>query len=259
MKKKLFLLTGVLVAMSTMCSCSDDSDNYEVLNIDFEGVSLGSGTYVNNLVYRTDDATFSNNFVHDDVYNYDSWDGFSYSCEGNNELTDITTGQYAVYNAGGKITTNAGHDSNKFAVAFVGTYTGNYPTITFDEPVKIVSFYLNNTAYAVSSMSNGDSFAKKFAEGDWFKLIIKGYATASDTNPIYTKEVYLADYRNSDQSKWTMLKTWTLYDGLGAELPVEKLVFDLASSDTGAYGMNTPAYFALDDLTFIEDVVDDDD
>ena len=44
-----------------------------------------------------------------------------------------------------------------------------------------------------------------------------------------------------------LLDTWEWVDltSLGV---VYGLEFELTSSDTGAYGMNTPAYFAMDDL-----------
>ena len=43
---------------------------------------------------------------------------------------------------------------------------------------------------------------------------------------------------------------WVLVDlsGLGT---VAALEFELASSDNGPFGMNTPSYFALDDLMFV--------
>ena len=36
---------------------------------------------------------------------------------------------------------------------------------------QIITHFTDN-AYAYSSMTNGDSFAKKFAKGDWFKLTV---------------------------------------------------------------------------------------
>lgn len=256
MKKNLFLMAGAFAAMTMLYSCSQDEfDEFDIQNsnieIDFEDVNLGSGTSVYDLQYSKNGASFSNFYTLYPEYNYEYWDGFAYSCKGNNVLTDIATDQFDVYNASGAITTGAGNSSDKFAVAYVGSYYGNYPTITFDEPVKVSSLYVNNTAYAVTSMMNGDSYAKKFAQGDWFKLTIKGYDTTSATTPVYTKEIYLADYRDTDSTNWSMIRTWTLYDGFSDEdAAVQKLVFDLSSSDTGTYGMNTPAYFAIDDLTF---------
>ncbi|MEZ4565949.1 MAG: DUF4465 domain-containing protein [Desulfobacterales bacterium] len=40
---------------------------------------------------------------------------------------------------------------------------------------------------------------------------------------------------------------------------VKELTFSLSSTDTGDYGMNTPAYFAMDNFDESDDDDDDDD
>ena len=266
MKKNLLFGALAIVALTMLHSCSQDSFDFipedssgsttrAVVDgtITFEDVSLGTENSVYNLSYSHNGLLFSNYSYLDPEFSYKYWDGFSYSCKGNNVLTDIENGQFDVYHEGGAITTGAGYNSNQFAIAYVGTYYGNYPTITFDDPVYVTSFYVNNTAYTVTSMMNGDGFAKKFVQGDWFKLTIKGYSATDSTTPVYTKELYLADYTATDSTKWTMIKDWKLYDEIGEETsPVRKLVFDLSSSDSGQWGMNTPAYFAIDNLDIVK-------
>ena len=58
-------------------------------------------------------------------------------------------------------------------------------------------------------------------------------------------EFYLADYRFADNGEDYIVDTWEYIDlsSLGA---VKSLEFGLSSSDVGDFGMNTPAYFALD-------------
>lgn len=267
MKKNLLLMAGAFAAMTMLYSCSQDAfDEFDFQNsnietgietravtngtIGFEDVNLGDNGYVYNITYQKNGASFSNYYEKYEDYDYEYWDGFAYSCKGNNVLTDIAAGQFAVYNASGSISANAGHNSHQFAIGYVANYIGRYPTITFDEPVYVSSFYVNNTAYAVTSMMNGDSFAKKFVQGDWFKLTVMGYATTSATTPAYTKEIYLADYRDTDSTKWTMIKNWTLCDFSEIDSVIQKLEFTVSSSDNDPiYGINTPAYFAIDDLT----------
>ena len=60
-------------------------------------------------------------------------------------------------------------------------------------------------------------------------------------------DVYLADYRFADNSLDYILDTWTFVD-LKPLGEVATLEFALSSSDTGDFGMNTPAYFCLDTL-----------
>ena len=56
------------------------------------------------------------------------------------------------------------------------------------EGTVIPGFYITNSAYAYTSMLNGDAYAKKFAQGDWFKLTITGLD--ADGKETGTKEFY---------------------------------------------------------------------
>jgi hypothetical protein len=60
-------------------------------------------------------------------------------------------------------------------------------------------------------------------------------------------EFYLADFRFADNSQDYILDSWGFVD-LSALGTVDFLEFDLSSSDNGAFGMNTPGYFALDNF-----------
>ena len=92
-------------------------------------------------------------------------------------------------------------------------------------------------------MINGDGYAKKFGKGDWFKLTITGYD--ADDQVTGTKEYYLADLR--DEATAYIINDWRYVD-LSSLGKVKKLGFELSSSDTGDYGMNTPAYFCFDNF-----------
>jgi len=115
----------------------------------------------------------------------------------------------------------------------------------------INSCYITNSTYAYNSMRDGDLFAKKFGgatgnDPDWFKLTIKG-STFGFMQPD-SIEFYLADFRFSDNSQDYILKTWEFVDitPLGY---VDTLYFNLSSSDVGSFGMNTPAFFCMDDFS----------
>jgi hypothetical protein len=99
-------------------------------------------------------------------------------------------------------------------------------------------------------MLQGDSFAKKFGgasgdDADWFKLTIFGMDASNATTG--SVDFYLADYRFADNSLDYVVSDWTYVD-LSSLGSVNSLGFSLASSDTGAFGINTPAYFAMDSL-----------
>jgi hypothetical protein len=61
---------------------------------------------------------------------------------------------------------------------------------------------------------------------------------------------YLADYRFADNSKDYIIKNWRWVD-LSKIGSFDSLTFSFASSDTfGGFGINTPTYFCIDNLTY---------
>ena len=114
----------------------------------------------------------------------------------------------------------------------------------------VTSIYITNGTYAANSMRDGDNIAKKFGgasgnDADWFMLTIKGFTGGALTTD--SVNFYLADYRFADNTQDYIVKNWQWVDlsSLGA---VDSVSFSLSSSDTGAWGMNTPAFFALDNF-----------
>ncbi|MBR5963276.1 MAG: DUF4465 domain-containing protein [Bacteroidaceae bacterium] len=137
-----------------------------------------------------------------------------------------------------------GYDgSSTYGVAYAAEFNGPCYVTLLIEPAVVPGFYITNSSYAYNSMTGGDSFAKKFDKGDWFKLTITGYD--ADDEVTGTKEYYLADLR--DATKAYIINDWRYVDlsGLGT---VAKIGFALSSTDNSAYGMNTPAYFCFDNF-----------
>ncbi len=209
----------------------------------FEDLTLAPDSYWNGDDDGSGYGTFSG-FISGDTYftnyqaaAYSSWEAFAYS-----NMTDITTpgmtNQYSAITGGGV------DGSSNYAVAFTmtmwGQYAQTYNGYASGEYAQTVDgFYVTNTTYAYLSMLNGDSFAKAFDEDDWFLLTVYGLDSSYEKTGS-SVEFYLAEGTD-------ILSTWEWVDltGLGA---VYGLEFELTSSDSGAYGMNTPAYFAMDNL-----------
>ncbi len=192
--------------------------------------------------FATGPAVFNNFYTVDDFSGWAFWGGWAYS-----NVTDNTTPGYAnQYSAA----PGTGHTGENYGIGYVDTFYGVTPTITFAEPTQPLSAQVTNTTYAYFDMRQGSDYSKTFggADGtdeDWFLLTITGRDGGAATG---TVEVYLADFRFADGTRDYILDTWTPVDlaGLGAVTSIE---FTLSSSDTGDWGMNTPAYFALDTLT----------
>ncbi|HWY37542.1 MAG TPA: DUF4465 domain-containing protein, partial [Bacteroidia bacterium] len=151
-----------------------------------------------------------------------------------------------------------GYNSNGFAVGT--TYSNLTIKLTDSLAGKTVhGFYICNATYAYKSMKYGDAFAKKFgdttgthcgcAQGsypDWFKLTIRNYYGGVLKND--SAEVYLADFRFSNNAQDYILNTWTWID-LDSLKNTDSLRFTLSSSDNSFGYMNTPAFFCIDNLT----------
>lgn len=183
---------------------------------------------------------FLNNY--DSVY--DSWNGWSYS-----NTTDTTTAgytnQYSAYTGGAYSGINYG--------VYFAPWTPT-PTITAVAPATIEGMYVTNTTYAALSMLNGDAFAKKFGgasgdDPDWFLLSIIGKNDSGGATG--TVDFYLADYQFENNANDYIVDNWTFVDLTPLGDNVKSLEFALSSSDVGPWGMNTPAYFAMDNLMVV--------
>jgi hypothetical protein len=106
---------------------------------------------------------------------------------------------------------------------------------------------ITNSTYAYLDMLNGSDYSKKFASGDWFKVIITGYLNNVKQS---TVEYYLADFRDG---KTVLSKTWDKID-LSSLGSVDRLSFTFDSSDKTGGWMNTPAYACIDNITFEQEI-----
>jgi hypothetical protein len=98
-------------------------------------------------------------------------------------------------------------------------------------------------------MKYSDAYSKKFGgtsgnDPDWFKLSIWGYQYGQHTD---TVDFYLADFRFANNDSDYIVKDWVWID-LTSLGNADSLEFILTSSDNGTYGMNTPAYFCIDNF-----------
>ncbi|MBK1881469.1 DUF4465 domain-containing protein [Luteolibacter pohnpeiensis] len=191
--------------------------------------------------FSSEGAGFSNSYTAE----WGTWDGFAYSNQ-----TDTTTADYtndtSAYAGGGA------DGSSSYGVGYVGYST--LPTVTYASAIDMTgqSVWVTNTTYAYLSMANGDLFAKQFGgasgdDADYFLLTITGYLEGVAVSSV---EFYLADYRFDDNSLDYIIDDWTEVD-LSELGTVDELQFSLTSSDVGEFGMNTPAYFAIDNLATV--------
>ena len=120
-------------------------------------------------------------------------------------------------------------------------------------------FYITNTTYAWKVIKKGGGPARKFGDTtgtksglpqgsypDWFKVTVKGFS--GGVMKPDSSEFYLADYRFANNSLDYAVKNWQWMDcsNLGN---VDSIQFHMYSSDAGAFGINTPTFFSIDNFT----------
>jgi hypothetical protein len=196
--------------------------------------------------FSTGGATFNNEYT--DFGGGCCWQGFAYS-----QTTDTTTSgpgnQYSAVTGGGV------GGSATYAVGFTGGVEGvdRISLVRFDGDVTLSGVWITNTTWAARSMLDGDGFAKQFGgvtghDPDFLSLSITGLDAGG--LPTGSVEFLLADYRFEDDALDYVVLDWTFVD-LSSLGGVRALDFVIASSDTAFGFVNTPAYFALDDLQIV--------
>ncbi|MBI2723017.1 MAG: DUF4465 domain-containing protein [Bacteroidetes bacterium] len=205
----------------------------------FESFTLAPNSFykdTNSVPFQTAGMLFR--YKWDKPYAY--WSGgFSYT-----NINDTANGNFSnSYNA------RAGKGYNNSAKYATGK---NNAIMVLKAPFnRLDGCYITNTTYAYKSMKNGDQFAKKFGgtsgnDPDFLKVTAKGYfngAVKADSAVFY-----LADYRFANNSQDYIVQNW-LWFNTTALGQVDSVKFIMYSSDNGQFGINTPTFFSIDDVT----------
>ena len=170
----------------------------------------------------------------ENAYNadYGSWSGWAYSTTTDTE-TAGRGNQYSSY-------AGSAREGFVYAVTYAPSSV-RLPT-GWRAPIAVS---VSNTTYAGLSMRDGDDFAKQFGPGDFFKLTLTGLD--DDGQELGKVEAWLADFREGTDPGY-ILESWLDIDLSSLGTGVAEIAFTLESTDNGAWGMNTPAYIAVDNL-----------
>lgn len=190
---------------------------------------------------------------------YGSWSGFAYSNSTNGSLQGVSA-QYTAVTLGGMSVSGTTVPGDTYVVANYNSYADSAEApsllmqLALSAEQSLGGLYLTNSLYAYDSMMNGDDWAKKFGglsgnDKDWFKLTITGRDQSLNATGVV--EFYLADYRFEDNADNYILDDWAFVDLSSLGIDTEYLSFAMSSSDNGANGMNTPAYFVLGGLAIV--------
>ncbi len=237
--KKIYFLASALLAVTTLKAQT---------TVDFEDLTLPTESFYNGDDEAGGFVTGGVTFGNDYNTSWGSWSGFAYS-----NVTDNTTAGF-----GNQYSAIPGSGANNSEIYAINT---NSDTLRFSGPhINLLSVDLTNTTYTYLSMRDGDAFGKQFgspnnANGDddgtngedfFYVTIFSHDNVGNKTDSVI---FYLADYRFSDSNEDYLVDTWTTVD-LSSLKNVSFLTFSYHSSDVGQYGINTPQYFALDNLVY---------
>lgn len=135
-----------------------------------------------------------------------------------------------------------------------------YTAVEKDKPVKgnakvgkFNSVWVSNTTYGYLTMRDGNAFAKSLEkEKGWFKVVFLALDENGKLIPDRRVEHYLANFDDTKKEESGLdnkiRDTWSKVDLTPLGEGVSALLINFEGSDTGAYGLNTPTYVAIDNL-----------
>lgn len=240
-----------VLALVALAVASCEKNTAYVKTIDFEDVVLGedgyyngsdkSGTVVDGSYRKDIRSSFAivvNHYAESEWGGF--WKGFSIS-----SLTDTVTRGYT--NQYSSIAASGAAGSAKFALAYASTGDSALMLLKPVDPQEMMEvlrpkkMMITNSVYAYHTIKEGDMFSTKFEDGDWFKVIIRGYNQSTVSGSV---EFYLADFRNG---KKVIVKEWTSVD-LSQLGVADRIVLTFDSSDKTGGWINTPAYACIDNI-----------
>ncbi len=226
--------TTVLVMLAALQAHAQVATaTFEDIKIDAEESFWGNTTKEGENSWTSGGYTFGT--YYSNAYGYDYYSNFVVS---NNKNTD-GTGYTKPYQS----TASGAKNGNNYAVFYLETISSASNEVSLPEEATVSGFWVCNNTYAMHSVTNGDSFAKVFGQGDYFKLTMTGYDANGEVTG--TVDQMLVDCTVADN--WTYVNDWRWVD-LTSLGNVKSIKFSMSSSDTGNFGINTPLYFCMDDF-----------
>ncbi|AVM57553.1 hypothetical protein C3V43_07125 [Bacteroides heparinolyticus] len=205
------------------------------------GYGYWDGFTVSNVYDSSNFGTYTTDTIHSGSVN---WIAHQWGCmDRNNSNTNFMLGYWGYY---GKDIQNFPIDPENipYPTAFTETGFSNWIKLgdgNTNYTVKRIK--ITNSPWAYYGCKEGDGFATPFnSPSDYLRLLVfPVYASGVIGSP---KIIELAGFNS--QGFWGT-NSWTLSEYLGFH-NVRYLLFQMRSSDSGQYGMNTAAYFCLNNI-----------
>ena len=229
MKKLLFAL-----ALLAFASCQNSTDPEVTPK---RGVESFESLYSVEYLYGYASDVVECEYFYNEEYQY--WGGFAVSkCFETDAAKGVFENQYSAFN------TKAA-DGAWFLLYYYDSYSEPCDLI-FKKSVMLNSVKLNLSTYTYASITDEDinTFARKFEEGDYLKVVFTPL-DSSEAPVGEGVECYVVDYRDGKRfvaDDWQTFPLGFVADG-NVRVTIE-------TSDVGEYGANTPLYICLDSLEY---------
>lgn len=231
-------MNKLLISASAMFCLAAASSPVAAAVIDFDDNLLAADSFFDpraDVTWSSGNASFSHSW--NETFDC-CWGGFTYSNQTDTTTPGFLNDRSAITGDG----VGAGQDNYA-----IGTTGSSAPALSFGSAQTVRGAFFTNATYSYLAMANGDdgndpAFVKgPFGDDDFFRLTVTG--VDADGAALSSLDILLADGTN-------ILDEWTWFDlsGLGV---VNGLRFALDSSDVGAFGINTPGYFAVDNISVV--------
>ena len=229
MKKLLFALS--VLAFAACQNSPDPEVNIKSYTESFESL------YAVEYLYGYASDVVECEYFYNEEYQY--WGGFAVSkCFETDAAKGVYENQYSAFN------TKAA-DGAWFLLYYYDSYSEPCDLI-FKKSVMLNSVKLNLTTYTYASITDEDinTFARKFDEGDYLKVIFHAVDATGNTLG-EGAECYVVDYCDG---KRFVADNWQEFYLPG--ILSNRVRVTIETSDIGEYGPNTPLYICMDDLTY---------
>lgn len=231
-KLVLLLLAGYITGVSS-----------QINHVGFEDFALPVDSFWDGSESAPQSSFTSQGLIFHNQYDT-SWFYWSGGWAASNTTDSLTPGYSNLFSS----RPGKGEASATYSLGQVGSFIQTESKSAF----VLTQLSVTNSTYAYWSMALGDGFAKKFGgpsgmDPDYFRLIAIGYLNEST---VYMDTFYLSDFRFADTASDYIVKNWVAFD-----LPnrmIDSLHFDLESTDTGSFGMNTPGFYAVDNIVYAQ-------
>ena len=227
--KKRFLFIAALAF--TFAACQKNEPEVDATVATFENIELAEESVLH--LSETGEFESGNYLFQQEVADYGEAGVYYFG----NIVSNKKGKTYDFYADSDKSACGGAHKGKNFQV-WTASYTG-FDRVFLKQAAVVPGFYVNNTAWVVDAILNGDGMGgDAFAEGDFFTLTINAYLNGEAVN----NEVKVELAKGTEY-----IKDWTYVD-LSSLGEIDVLTFSLSSSKANDYGMTTPAYFCIDDF-----------